>query len=69
MSGHGHDPRKSKSRPAVTEQGRASAAARNERLAEALRDNLRRRKAQSRTQIRAKTGAGKPDGPKSENKS
>ena len=38
---------------------------RNEQLAEALRENLRRRK----TQSRAKIGTGKPDGPKSENES
>lgn len=65
MSTRRPEPPKPKSRPAVTEQGRAMAAERNERLAEALRENLRRRKSQSQAQSGAKTGPGKPEGPKS----
>jgi hypothetical protein len=37
-----------KSRPSVTERGRSEAALRQERLAAALRENLKKRKAQAR---------------------
>ena len=58
------DPPRRRPAPATTERGEARAAARRERLAEALRDNLRKRKAQ----IHGRAGAATGDSPGSDTK-
>ncbi len=50
-----------KKRPAVSEAGRRKAAERAARAATALRENLRRRKAQQRDRAAARRGDGEAD--------
>jgi hypothetical protein len=48
--------------PSRSEAGQAARAKRDARSAEALRDNLRKRKAQSRARVAAEAPAGGQDG-------
>jgi len=52
-----------KQKPELSTAGRRAAALREERLAAALRENLRRRKAQARDRAAPEEGAGAADPP------